>query len=554
MLIGAFTYVTGRDHESRDQPCQDRVICRTTADGTRSALVLCDGAGSCIRSEIGAQYLCDWFPTWVDEAQVEFWTLLPAELVARVSAEISVRLEALAAESACLPHDLSSTFMAVVVRRLPEQLDYRIFHLGDGIIAGIGSDGRVVLSAPDNGEFANETVFTTCSRFSESLRVIAGELPLGSGFVAMSDGSGTSLYLKARQALAPAVAEMLAWLNENDSQTVSTAIEQNMRELLCSKTGDDCSLGLLLDRDPSRPFAVELSHPQPENLQLQTAPMNIEYVTLGVLPPEFLDVVMREFIPYSVGIGRVIEGDASSFRPLGTGTLVRRQGRIGILTAYHCLHSCSPQVSVGLSGRDTLTLMLRGGRIVMLRPEEIFEHPLAVPLRDEYGPDLTFLEIAPGSKLESILAISSVWPLDRDQSELLNTFGSTGALLASIGFPEVECYTKIHGNDIHRKAMHKTFINVIEDKSLQSKDGWDYVDVTCDYAGTPDLPKSFRGLSGGGIWSMQLRKHKSDGHISIERSALVGVTFYQGELVNQSRILRGHFIRSIYDVAWRGFT
>jgi hypothetical protein len=442
--------------------------------------------------------------------------------------------------------------MAVVVRRLPEQLDYRIFHLGDGIIAGIGSDGRVVLSAPDNGEFANETVFTTSSRFSESLRVIAGELPLGSGFVAMSDGSGTSLYLKARQSLAPAVAEMLAWLNENDSQTVSTAIEQNVRELLCSKTGDDCSLGLLLDRDPSRPFAVELSHPQPEILQPQTTPMNVESFKLGALPPEFSNVLMREFIPYSVGIGRVIDNDASTFTSVGTGTLVRKQGRIGILTAYHCAHSHSPPISFGPNSTHTLTVTLRGGSCVMLGPEEYFEYPLARPSSEEYGPDLTFLQIVPGSKLQSICAISSVWSLDRDHSELLNTFGFTGALLATIGFPEVECNTKINGNDIHRTVMHKTFINAIEDKSLHSKDGWDYIDVTCDYAGTPSLPEKFGGVSGGGIWSMVLRTH-IDGHRSIERSALVGVTFYQGELVNHSRILRGHFIQSIYDVAWKGF-
>ena len=266
MLTDAFAYVIGRDHESRGQPCQDRVICRTNSDGSQSSLVLCDGAGSCIRSELGAQGLCDWFPNWV-ESDADFWSLPPRELVTRASTEITIRLEALAVEARCSTHDLSSTFMAVVVRQLSESLEYRILHLGDGIIAGIGSDGRVILSGPDNGEFANETVFTTSSRFSESLRVLGGELPRGSGFVAMSDGSGASLYLKARPALAPAIAEMLAWLNGHDSQTVSMAIEQNLRELLCAKTGDDCSLGLLLDRDPSRPFAVELLHPQPEESQ-----------------------------------------------------------------------------------------------------------------------------------------------------------------------------------------------------------------------------------------------------------------------------------------------
>ena len=271
MLLGAFAYVIGRDHQDSGQPCQDRVACRTNIDGSQSMIVLCDGAGSCIRSELGAQDLCDWFPTWVDEAQIDFWSVQDRELVARVSTAITRRLELLASESGCYIRDLSSTFLAVVVRRMPESLNYRIFHLGDGIIAGIGGDGRVIISPPENGDFANETVFTTSSRLSKSLRVIVGELPLGSGFIVMSDGSGASLYLKARQSLAPAVSEMLSWLNDHDSETVSEAIEHNLREFLCAKTGDDCSLGLLLDRDPLRPFTVELAHPQPENLETQMA-------------------------------------------------------------------------------------------------------------------------------------------------------------------------------------------------------------------------------------------------------------------------------------------
>lgn len=262
MLVGASAFVVGNDHRSRGLPCQDHVSWRTSADGLLSTLVLCDGAGSCKCPEIGAHAICDWFPTWVVENQADFWSLLPSELRARVAREIGLKLETVAEEAGVRIHDLSSTFMAVVVRRISESLNYRILHVGDGIIAGLGVDGRIVLSAPDNGEFANETVFTTSTCFEKSLRVLTGELPLGSGFVSMSDGSGASLYLKSRQALAPAVAEMLGWLNENDPDTVSAAIDQNLREVMCAKTGDDCSLGLLLDRNPSRPFLVELPHPQ----------------------------------------------------------------------------------------------------------------------------------------------------------------------------------------------------------------------------------------------------------------------------------------------------
>ncbi len=262
MLVGVSAFVAGSDHRNRGVACQDYVRVRTSADGSLGTLVLCDGAGSCTSSEIGARGVCEWFLSWVVEAQADIWSLQASDLGAKVSREIGLTLRRIAGETGVKVGDLSSTFMAVIVRRLVGSLDYRLLHVGDGVVAGVGADGRVVISAPDNGEFANETVFTTSPSFEKSLRVRAGELPHGSGFVAMSDGSGTSLYLKSRQALAPAVAEMLGWLNENDPDTVSAAIDHNLREFMCAKTGDDCSLGLMLDRDRSRPFTVELPHPQ----------------------------------------------------------------------------------------------------------------------------------------------------------------------------------------------------------------------------------------------------------------------------------------------------
>jgi hypothetical protein len=71
------------------------------------------------------------------------------------------------------------------------------------------------------------------------------------------------------------------------------------------------------------------------------------------------------------------------------------------------------------------------------------------------------------------------------------------------------------------------------------------------YGGTPDLPATFSGVSGGPVWGMKLSKNKSDGQINIDKSALIGITFYQTELKGDERRLRAHFIKSIYDLAWR---
>jgi hypothetical protein len=61
-----------------------------------------------------------------------------------------------------------------------------------------------------------------------------------------------------------------------------------------------------------------------------------EYLRLGDMPKQFREMLMREFIPYSVGIGRVSAPNKHLFKPAGSGTLVSKGGRFGILTARHC--------------------------------------------------------------------------------------------------------------------------------------------------------------------------------------------------------------------------
>lgn len=273
----------------------------------------------------------------------------------------------------------------------------------------------------------------------------------------------------------------------------------------------------------------------------------------GLLPPEFQSVLKREFVPYSVALGRVVGDDASSFNPLGAGTIVQKGGRLGILTAHHCLHALRPEVSLGPNGTDTLALVLRGGRSVILRPEEVFEHPLAHPAHNEYGPfgpDLSFLEVVPGPRRETILAVGSVWNLDKNAEDIARDFGQVGCLLAHTGIPELKSDTIIKEHQISRLAHHETLINSIGEGDIEEREGWDYITSVCDYAGSPTLVESLKGFSGGGIWSMQLGKD-TDGVISIKRSALVGVSFYQGERIGDTRTIRGHFANSIYARAWQ---
>lgn len=277
--------------------------------------------------------------------------------------------------------------------------------------------------------------------------------------------------------------------------------------------------------------------------------MNDEYIALGALPEDFQNIVMREFVPYSVALARVSDNDATHFTPFGAGTLVKKSQRIGILTARHCLKD----LCIGPGGKDSLLLILRDSRSVRIPPEALFEHRLANPLSAEYGPDLSFLEIAPSERLQTILAIASVWSLDRDPQSILKDFANEGSFLASVGFPEERCKTSIVGDVFHRTSYHLTRTNVIEAGDITERHGWDYIQTRCFYGESNDLPLSFAGTSGGGIWSMEVRRSKATGKLGIGKSALVGVSFYETPLENEVRYVRGHFIKSIYDVAWRDF-
>jgi len=263
MLIGASTHVIGTSHAASGKPCQDHASCWSSIDKDTGIITLCDGAGSCRLSQVGAQALCEWMPQWV-ESVGGFWEISETELGHSLVTAIQLKLGEISDNLAIDVKQLSSTFLSVVARISGDLIEYRLFHLGDGVGACVAIDGEVKISEPDNGEFTNETTFTTSRSASKQMRVQAAFVQRGSGFALMSDGTAASLFLKSKRALAPAVAEMLVWLNDNDSAIVSEALEANSVQFFSKKTDDDCSIALLLDRNPQSPFSVSLDHPQPE--------------------------------------------------------------------------------------------------------------------------------------------------------------------------------------------------------------------------------------------------------------------------------------------------
>jgi len=98
-----------------------------------------------------------------------------------------------------------------------------------------------------------------------------------------------------------------------------------------------------------------------------------------------------------------------------------------------------------------------------------------------------------------------------------------------------------------------SYSNSIQGGDVFEIKGWDYLDSTILYPGN-DIPPSFTGVSGGPVWGMEIIHRKKTGKLELGKHALIGITFYQTALENNRRRLRAHFIRSIYDVAWRALS
>ena len=94
------------------------------------------------------------------------------------------------------------------------------------------------------------------------------------------------------------------------------------------------------------------------------------------------------------------------------------------------------------------------------------------------------------------------------------------------------------------------FISDMSDCHIKDIDGWDYIKSDCNYMRAQGLPRSFAGLSGGGIWSIKLKFNETTKEWDIHDFALIGMTFYESPIENDARFLRGHFIDSIYNRAW----
>lgn len=235
---------TGRSHASSGMPCQDYVAARS--QNGFACVALADGAGSKKHSEHGSRTVVKAVTRLLLDRFDELWTMAetnPSQTTNEILQHCLQALERQAIGLRCDMAELASTLLFVA----HSKGRYLAGHLGDGCILHQQEDGQImVLSHPENGEFANTTFFVTDSTAPSRLRLYRGQCGQGAGFVLLSDGTAESLYRRLDKTPATAaVRQILSWSRTKEPAQMREVLSDNLEHAFARKTTDDCSIGVL---------------------------------------------------------------------------------------------------------------------------------------------------------------------------------------------------------------------------------------------------------------------------------------------------------------------
>jgi hypothetical protein len=171
--------VRGRGHEQTGTPCQDSSEVAVSPNGQWVALAASDGAGTARRSEVGAEFVAREFSQCLIRLSEECDRRIPGAWVSdRVIQDIVAIRSRLRERSGS---DDISEFHCTLTAALIGPTGGITVHLGDGAIFGGAADSQVgevidlgrdfFVSSPQNGEYANETVFLTERDWVKHLRI-----------------------------------------------------------------------------------------------------------------------------------------------------------------------------------------------------------------------------------------------------------------------------------------------------------------------------------------------------------------------------------------------
>jgi hypothetical protein len=232
---------------------------------------------------------------------------------------------------------------------------------------------------------------------------------------------------------------------------------------------------------------------------------------------------------------------------IGSGTFVTVGNINGILTADHVVKLLdnplgSPK-SLGLA-------IQKYAHKYTIDREYLKIYRIARGNVDSEGPDLAFISIPP-AKLGTIRAEKSFYNLQRNRDRMLSSPPEPNlGVWAICGAPDIETTDEKPTQAFIEVKKYHSFCFFGGISRIYDVEKFDYLEIEANDDCDPDIPESFGGVSGGGVWQVPLVR-TSNGVMKPQEYLLSGVAFYQTKKSGSLRSIKCHARKSVYDAAYR---
>lgn len=260
--------------------------------------------------------------------------------------------------------------------------------------------------------------------------------------------------------------------------------------------------------------------------------------TIGIpipnLPEKFTKAIHAHIRLYSVTMLMAESLQDDNVIPC-SGTLCSFGSKTGIVTAKHVWQEARKH--------ETLIVMTSRGS----KPLKTDSIVPAVPKptsnlldTDHKIPDIAFLRLDSNQKAEIEGQGKVFYSVDKRVNSPYLNFQSSNGYRAIFGNPKERLRPK-------DRAV-TSFVYGTGVRCMAEMDGWDYLSVDLNIPENPEIPKSFGGVSGGGVWRTMWACDSDQTRFvvpnPIEECVFVGVCFY--ETGEDDRRLIAHGPNSIY--------
>lgn len=270
--------------------------------------------------------------------------------------------------------------------------------------------------------------------------------------------------------------------------------------------------------------------------------MSNSSIPLGKIPEVVQKKVGNTILGFSTPLLGLKTSDPSE-QPilLGSATFVQYGMKKGLLTAEHVISKTDFNKCLNIG----LIITIGEHRYTIRR--EYLSARTTIPNTAEYGPDMAFIEI-PEIDVGRIAARKAFWQIDSNRSKIPKLLSMRNyGMWVIFGCPSSYQRTVKSKSHFESTFIPKGLMSMASRPVLHTKNTYDYLDVRAVYDDTNQLPDTFGGVSGGGLWYVPLSTNIDDSaKIQVGHPSLMGIAFYETGVMSRCMDIRCHGPKSIY--------